>query len=80
MVKTHVIRLQVIEGPNVHDQGVFCAFLTLLVEVQMNTGYTYMPRMHNNNLEIRIAAPLVARNKIYQQWVSKVADAYCNLA
>ena len=48
-----------------HDQGVFCAFLTLLVEVQMNTGYTYMPRMHNNNLEIRIAAPLVARNKIY---------------
>ena len=65
MVKTRVIRLQVIEGPNVHDQGVFCAFHILLVEVQMNTGYTYMPRMHNNNLEIRIAAPLVARNKIY---------------
>ena len=25
---------------------------------------TYMPRMRNNNLEIRIGAPIVARNKI----------------
>ena len=41
MVKTRVIRLQVREGPNVHDQGVFCAFHTLLVEVQTNTGYIH---------------------------------------
>ena len=38
-VKTRVIRLQVIVGPDVHDQGVFCAFHTFLVVVQTNTGY-----------------------------------------
>ena len=35
---TSMIRLRVIEGPNVSDQGVFYAFHTFLVEVQTNTG------------------------------------------
>ena len=52
MVKTHVIRLRVIEGPNACDQSAVCAFHTFLVEVQTIAGY--MQRMHNNNLEIRI--------------------------
>jgi len=53
-VKTRVIRLQVIEGPNVRDQIAFCAFHSFLVEVQTNAG-THMRRMRNNNPEIRIA-------------------------
>jgi len=35
---TRVIRLRVIEGPNVRDQDVFYAFHTFLVEVQTNAG------------------------------------------
>ena len=35
---TSMIRLRVIEGPNVSDQGVFYAFRTFLVEAQTNTG------------------------------------------
>ena len=34
-----MIRIQVIEGPNEHDQSLFFAFLTFLVEVQMNADY-----------------------------------------
>ena len=34
MVKTRVIRLRVIEGPNVRDQIALCAFHSFLVEVQ----------------------------------------------
>ena len=41
MVKTRVIRIQVIEGPNVHDQIALCAFYSFLVEVQMNAGYIH---------------------------------------
>ena len=33
-----MIRLRVIEGRNMSDQGVFYAFHTFLVEVQTNTG------------------------------------------
>ena len=59
MVKTRVIRLRVIEGPNARDQIVFCAFHSFLVEVQTNAGYwlhtLYMRRVRNNSLEIRIA-------------------------
>ena len=40
-VKTHIIRLQVIEGPNARDQIAFCAFHSFLVEVQMNAGYIH---------------------------------------
>ena len=39
MVKTHVIRLRVIEGPIASDQIEFCAFHSFLVEVQTNPGY-----------------------------------------
>ena len=55
MVKTRVIRLRGAEGRDVRDQIAFCAFPSLLVEVQTNAGYIYMRRMRNNNLEIRIA-------------------------
>ena len=37
-VKTRVIRLRVIEGPNARDQSAFCGFHTFLVEVQTNAG------------------------------------------
>ena len=52
-----MIRLWVIECPNVHDQIiiVLCAFHSFLVEVQTNANAPYMQRIHNNNLEIRIA-------------------------
>ena len=51
MVKTGVIRLRGAEGRDARDQIAFCAFPSLLVEVQTNAGYS----MRNNNLEIRIA-------------------------
>ena len=35
----HMIRLGVTEGPNVRDQIVFCAFYSILKEVQINAGY-----------------------------------------
>ena len=38
IVKTRVIRLQVIERLKACDQIVFCAFHSFLVEVQMNAG------------------------------------------
>ena len=50
--KTRVIRIRVIEGPNAHDQIALCAFHSFLVKIQTNA---YIPRMRNNNLEIRIA-------------------------
>ena len=37
-VKTRVIRLRVIEGPNANDQIAFCVFHSFLVEVRMNAG------------------------------------------
>ena len=43
MVKTHMIRLRVIEGTSACDQSAFCAYFhTFLVEVQMNAVATYM--------------------------------------
>ena len=37
-----MIRLRVIEGPNVSDQITFCAFHSLLVEVQTNAVYIHV--------------------------------------
>ena len=55
MVKTRVIRLRVLEGPNARDQIAFFAFHSLLVEIQTNAGYIHATRAQlNNNLEIRI--------------------------
>ena len=56
MVKTRVIGLRVIEGPNARDQIVFCAFHSFLVEVQTKAAYMYMRCVRNNNLDIRIAS------------------------
>ena len=39
LVKTPVIRLQGVKGRNARDQIAFCAFHSLLVEVQANAGY-----------------------------------------
>ena len=41
MVKTRVIKLQGIEGPNARDQIAFYAFHSFLVEVQTNAGYIH---------------------------------------
>ena len=40
-----------------------CAFHSFLVEVHSNAGHIHLRRMHNNNLEIRIGAPLVTHNQ-----------------
>ena len=40
-VKTRMIRLQVIEGPDALDQIAFCAFHSFLVEVQTHAGYMH---------------------------------------
>ena len=53
MVKTRKIRLGVIESANARDQSAFCAFHTLLVDVQTNAGHIHATHAHN--LEIRIA-------------------------
>ena len=41
MIKTRVIKLQGIEGPNACDQIAFYAFHSFLVEVQTNAGYIH---------------------------------------
>ena len=41
IVKTHVNRLLVTEGPNALDIVAFCAFHSFLVEVQRNAGYIH---------------------------------------
>ena len=35
------IKFHVTEGQNVRDQIVFCAFYTILMEVQINAGYIH---------------------------------------
>ena len=57
MVKTCVIKLQVIEGPKAHDQITRDTFHSFLVEVQVKlaTHCIYMLCMRNSNLKIRIA-------------------------
>ena len=55
MVKMCVIMLQVVEGPTMHDQIVFYAFHSFLVEVL---------RMCNSKLEIRIPITHASNNKI----------------
>ena len=42
MVKTNVIKLRGIEGPNACDQIAFFAFHSLLEEVQTNAGYIHV--------------------------------------
>ena len=37
----HVIRLQMIEGPNAHDQIASPEFHSFLVEAQMNANYIH---------------------------------------
>ena len=43
-----VIRLQMIEGPNVHDQIASPAFHSFLVEAQMNANYIHGGHAHSN--------------------------------
>ena len=54
MVKTRVIKLRGIGGPNALTTLAFGAFHSFLVEVQTKLA-TYMRCMRNNNLEIRTA-------------------------
>ena len=41
MVKTRLIKLQGMEGPNARDQIAFYAFHSFLVEVLTNAGYIH---------------------------------------
>ena len=59
-----VIRFRVIRGPKAHDQIAFCVFHSFLIKSKRMLA-TYMRRTCNNNLEIRLRAPPVARNYGY---------------
>ena len=65
MIKTRVIRLRVIEGPNARDQTTFCVFNTFLEEVQTNAGYIHATRdaCVITTWRLGLRAPLVARKK-----------------
>ena len=54
VVKTRVVRLRVFKGPNVRDHIAFCAFHSFL-EKSKRMLATYVRRMRNNNLEIRVS-------------------------
>ena len=58
---TRVIRLQVIEGPNAHDQVTFCALHSFLMELKRILAIQVLHKC-NSNQEIIIAGSLVARN------------------
>ena len=59
-----MIRLWVIEGPNVSDQIVFCAFHPFLVEVQTNPGYIQLYKIHSvTTWRLGLQALPVACNK-----------------
>ena len=67
MVKTRVIRLRVLEGPNARDQIAFFAFHSFLVEVQTNAGcwpHT-CDACVTTTWRLGLKAPLVARNNNY---------------
>ena len=53
MVKPRVIKLRVKEGPNARDQTAFSASIHYKWQSKQMLA-TYMRRMRNNNLEIRI--------------------------
>ena len=62
MVKTRMIRLRVIEGPNVQDQIAFCAFHSFLVEVQTNAGLHTWDACVIITWRLGLWAPRVAHN------------------
>ena len=65
MIKTRVIRLRVIEGPNARDQIAFSVFNTFLEELQTNVGYIHVTREACviTTWRLGLWAPLVARRK-----------------
>ena len=70
MIKTRVIRLRVIEGPNAREQLTFCTFLE---EVQTNAGYIRATRdaCVVTTWRLGLRAPLVAHKKvqIQKEWL-----------
>ena len=65
IVKTRVIRLRVIEGPNARDQIAFCAFHSFLVEVQTDAGWCWLHTCDAcviTTWRLGLRAPLVARS------------------
>ena len=64
MVETCVIRLQVIEGPNMRDQIVFCTFHSFLVEVQMNERLHTCDAWVITNWRLGLWALLVPHKKL----------------
>ena len=65
MIKTRVIRLRVIEGPNARDQITFSVFNTFLEELQTNVGYIHVTREACviKTWRLGLWAPLFARRK-----------------
>ena len=68
IIKTRVIGLRVIEGPNARDQIAFSACHSFLVEDWKFKRIlaTYMRRMRNSNLEIKIAGYFCRPQLIYK--------------
>ena len=64
MVKPHVIRLPVIECPNISNQIALCAFHSFLVEVQINAGYIHAMHAQKAIRRLGLQATRGARNKI----------------
>ena len=67
-----MIKIRVIEGPNVHDQIAFCACHSSLVEVQTKAGLHTCNACVMTTWRLGLWAPLVARNyflKIFTKWI-----------
>ena len=65
----------VTEGQNTRDQITLYAFHSFLVKVQQMLA-TYMRRMRNNNLEIRIAGSYCRPQQATRYFLSEIAEAW----
>ena len=68
-------KFHVTEGQNTRDQITLCAFHSFLVKVQQMLA-TYMRRMRNSNLEIRIAGSSRRPQQATRDFLSEIAEAW----
>ena len=68
-------QFHVTEGQNTRDQITLCAFHSFLVEVQRMLA-TYMRRMRNSNLEIRISGSSCRPQQATLYFPSAIAKAW----
>ena len=69
MVKTRVVILRVIEGPNARDQSALCAFHSFLVEVQTKCWLHACDACVITARGLGLRATRGARNNIYYAFV-----------